>query len=113
AEGVSFLRVPRVLRIAPGAADRAALQPDENRWQPKRDAFALDRAEHLRDADDHRHGTRPPRSGSSKRSCSHCWEYTVRKPTLNTWPACASTMSGAARMLPLTIVTNARRSTTG
>src|SRR5262249_26959486 len=50
AESVTLLRIPRVLCVAPGAADGAALEPNEDRRQPERGAFGLDRTEDLRNA---------------------------------------------------------------
>src|SRR5262249_47525779 len=48
--------VPRVLRVAPDAADVAALEPHEMRGSAGRRAFALEREEQLRDAQRRRVG---------------------------------------------------------
>jgi hypothetical protein len=57
--------IPRVLRVAPRAADRAALQPDEHRRRADARAFALDGGEDLADAEVHQGEGTPGGSGIS------------------------------------------------
>src|SRR5262249_8937238 len=74
------LRVPRILRVAPDAADGAALQPHEDGGEPGGDALALDRVEDLGDASSDGRGTHRARAEAERCVASR------RRARRTAWP---------------------------
>src|SRR5262249_6498639 len=65
-DGAPRLRVPRILRVAPDAADGAPLQPHEDGREPGGDALALNRVEDLGDASSDSRVTHRARSDAER-----------------------------------------------